>query len=136
MFWNIQERKRSDKVAEWNSFNTKVTIWYITTCAESLTKFKDIISEKEYWEQLDEIRYEETISCKFCNRILFDKQKKERHIQIVDNKNPDYLYACDDRSKAFGSKQALQYHVESILEKVNLQIPCSICEKRLDWIRT
>ena len=98
-------------------------------CVESLTKFKDIVSEKEYWEQLDEIRYEETISCKFCNRMFFDKQKKERHIQIVHNKNPDYLYACEDCSKAFGSKQALQYHVESIHEKINLQIPCSICEK-------
>ena len=98
-------------------------------CIESLTKFKNIMSEKEYWEQLDETRYEETISCKFCHRLFFDKQKKERHIEIVHNKNPDYLYACDDCSKAFGSKQALKYHIESVHEKLNLEIPCDVCEK-------
>ena len=55
-------------------------------CVESLTKFNDILGEEEYWEELDETRFEESISCKFCNRPFFDKQKKERRIEIVQSK--------------------------------------------------
>ena len=98
-------------------------------CRESLSKFRNIMSEKEYWEELDERRFEETISCQFCKRLFFDEQKKKRHIEIVHNKNPDYLYSCDECSKAFGSKQALRYHIANIHEEVNLEIPCGICEK-------
>ena len=98
-------------------------------CTESLNKFNYILDEEEYWEELDETRFEETISCKFCNRLFFDKQAKERHIEIVHNQNPDYLFSCTDCSKAFGSKQALNYHMESIHQEVNLGILCGICEK-------
>ena len=98
-------------------------------CRESLRKFDYIMSEKEYWEELDEQRFLENVSCQYCCRIFFDKQKKDRHIEIIHKKNPDFLYNCNDCSKAFGSKQALRYHTETIHEKVNLQIPCGVCEK-------
>ena len=98
-------------------------------CVESLTKFNDILGEEEYWDELDETRFEESISCKFCNRLFFDKQKKERRIEIVHNQNSDFLFSCSDCSKAFGSKQALEYHMDRIHEEVNLDIPCDICEK-------
>ena len=98
-------------------------------CRESLLKFKNITSEKEYWENFDEMRFEETISCQYCFRMFFDKQKKERHIEIVHKKNPDYLFGCEACERSFGSKQALNYHIESFHGKVNLEIPCTICEK-------
>ena len=98
-------------------------------CRESLSKFKNVLSEKEYWENLDETRYEETISCQYCSRMFFDKQKKERHVKIVHEKNPDFLFSCNDCDRAFGSKQALKYHIESFHEEIDLEIPCTICEK-------
>ena len=98
-------------------------------CRESLGKFKTILSEKVYWDNLEETRYRETVSCRYCSRLFFDKQKKERHIEIVHKKNPEYLFGCSVCSRAFGSKQALQYHVESFHEQINLEIPCTICEK-------
>ena len=75
------------------------------------------------------MRFEETISCQYCFRMFFDKQKKERHIEIVHKKNPDYLFGCEACERSFGSKQALNYHIESFHGKVNLEIPCTICEK-------
>ena len=98
-------------------------------CVESLNKFNDVLDEKEYWDELENTRFEESISCQYCNRLFFDKQKKKRHIEIVHKRNPDFLYSCNDCSKAYGSKQALRYHMDRIHEEVNLEIPCDICEK-------
>ena len=98
-------------------------------CMESLNKFNDILDEKEYWDELENTRFEESISCQYCNRLFFDKQKKKRHIEIVHKQNPDFLYSCNDCSKAYGSKQALRYHMDRIHEEVDLEIPCDICEK-------
>ena len=100
-------------------------------CRESLHKFKNIMSEKEYWDELEETRYEETISCQYCSRMFFDKQKKDRHIEIVHKENPDYLFKCNESEcgRAFGSKQALNYHIERFHEQKDLNIPCQICEK-------
>ena len=98
-------------------------------CVESLNKFNDVLDEKEYWDELENTRFEESISCQYCNRLFFDKQKKKRHIEIVHKRNPDFLYRCNDCSKAYGSKQALGYHMNRIHEEVNLEIPCDICEK-------
>ena len=100
-------------------------------CRESLHKFKNIVSEKEYWDKLEETRYEEIFSCQYCSIMFFDKQKKDRHIEIVHMKNPDYLFNCNELEcgRAFGSKQALSYHIESFHEQKDLNILCQICEK-------
>ena len=60
-----------------------------------------------------------------------NKQKKDRHIEIVHKENPDYLFKCNESEcgRAFGSKQALNYHIESFHEQKDLNIPCQICEK-------
>jgi hypothetical protein len=41
---------------------------------ESFHKFKNIITEEEYWRDFDERRFHESISCQFCSCIFFDKQ--------------------------------------------------------------
>ena len=98
-------------------------------CRESLLKFKNILTDETYWEKFDETRFEEKASCHFCNRMFFDKQTKQRHIEIVHNKNPDVLFKCNECDRAFGSRQALNYHIDSYHENVDLGLMCGICEK-------
>ena len=98
-------------------------------CRESLHKFKNILTEKGYWDNFDERRFEEKVSCHFCSRMFFDKQKKQRHIEIVHNKNPNVLFKCNECSRAFGSKQALNYHIDTYHEDVDLGLMCGVCEK-------
>ena len=98
-------------------------------CLESLQKFKNIVTNKDYWDIFDERRFEEKVSCHFCSKIFFDKQKKMRHIEIVHKENPEYLFKCNQCSRAFGSKQALNYHIDSYHEEVDLGLVCGICEK-------
>ena len=61
--------------------------------------------------------------------MVFDKQKMDRHIEIVHNENQDYLFTCNESEcgRAFGSKQALNYHSESFNEQKDLNIPFQIC---------
>lgn len=98
-------------------------------CVESLHKFKNILTDQDYWEAFDERRFEEKISCHFCSRMFFDKQTKQRHIEIVHNQNPDVLFKCNECSRAFGSKQALNYHIKTYHEEIDLGLMCEICEK-------
>ena len=98
-------------------------------CLESLNRFKHILTNEDYWEAFDERRFQEKVSCHFCSRLFFDKQKRQRHIEIVHKKNPDFLFVCKECSRAFGSKQALNYHINSFHEEINLGLICGICEK-------
>ena len=98
-------------------------------CRESLHKFKNITSEKEYWDEFEETRFQEESSCHFCLKLFFDDQKKKRHIEIVHNKNPDFLLTCRNCELSFGSKLALVYHQETYHDHIDLKLPCQICEK-------
>ena len=98
-------------------------------CRSSLEKFQEFTSEQEYWDYFEESRFQETISCCYCNRLFFDQINRKRHIQIVHKENPDYLFPCSDCQKVFGSKQALGYHNKTFHEQVDNQIACGICEK-------
>lgn len=98
-------------------------------CRESLHKFKNILTDQDYWEAFDERRFEEEISCHFCSRMFFDKQTKQRHIEIIHTQNPDVLFKCSECSRAFGSKQALNYHIKTYHEEIDLGLMCGICEK-------
>ena len=64
-------------------------------CNESLDRFKDILTEKPYWELFDERRFEESISCHYCSKMFFNKESKQRHIEIVHKDNPDFLVGCN-----------------------------------------
>ena len=97
-------------------------------CRESLHKFRNITSEKEFWDEFEERRFEEESSCHFCLRLFFDEPKKKRHIEIVHNKNPDFLFKCKDCIRSFGSKQSLKYHLETFHDHVDMKLPCEICE--------
>ena len=48
-------------------------------CNESLDRFKDILTEKDYWELFDERRFEESISCHYCSKMFHNKESKQRH---------------------------------------------------------
>ena len=100
-------------------------------CRESLHKFRNITSENQYWDEFEKRRFEEMSSCHFCLKLFFDEHKNDRHIEIVHNKNPDFLFKfkCNDCLRSFGSKQALTYHSETFHDHVDLKIPCQICEK-------
>ena len=98
-------------------------------CIESLQNFKNIVTEKDYWDNFDGRRFDEKVSCQFCSRIFFDKQKKQRHIEIIHSQNTEFLFKCKECDRAFGSKQALNYHIDSYHEEVDLGLLCGICEK-------
>ena len=87
-------------------------------CRNSLEKFQEFTSEQEYWDNFEETRFQETISCCYCNRLFFDQYKKKRHIEIVHKENPNYIFPCSDCQKVFGSKQALGYHKKPSMSRL------------------
>ena len=93
-------------------------------CRSGFGSRKSIKTEEDYWETLENRRFEEAKSCHYCNST-----NKERHVEIVHKENPDVLFSCDRCERAFGSKQALRYHGEIIHDEIDLELGCKICEK-------
>ena len=96
-------------------------------CQESMGKFRYALTEQEYWDELKTRRDEELRSCRYCYKILYDRKTMERHISIVHD--CDKLFSCAECNGAFGSKQALSYHDKVKHQKLDLELPCSICDK-------
>ena len=63
-------------------------------CRESRIRFQDVLDELDYWNDHYEARDQESRSCKFCYKILFDKSTLRRHINTVHKKTPEKLFLC------------------------------------------
>ena len=98
-------------------------------CRASIGRSQDILTEDQYWNNLEMDRDEEQRSCHFCYKLFYDIRTMKRHIQIVHTKDPNKLFNCIECDRSFGSKQALVYHDKIDHKKLDLEIPCSICDK-------
>ena len=98
-------------------------------CRSGFGGRSSIKTEIDYWETLENRRFEEAKSCQYCNKFFYNSTNKQRHVEIVHKENPDVLFSCDRCERAFGSKQALKYHGEIIHDEIDLEVSCKICEK-------
>ena len=98
-------------------------------CRSGFGGRSSIKTEKDYWEILENRRFEEAKSCHYCNKFFYNSTNKKRHVEIVHEENPDVLFSCEQCERAFGSKQALKYHGEIIHDEIDLEVSCKICEK-------
>ena len=102
-------------------------------CQDSAWRFLNNLTEEDYWGYLEYKRNQELRSCHYCFKIFYDRKTMIRHINIVHEGVPDKLLSCGECTKTFGSRQALRYHDMVEHQKLNLQLPCYICDKLFNF---